>query len=44
MTVAAGDILQHFISSLEHEVLKVSNCDRSMSVMHHPSCGVNNLL
>ena len=32
------------LSSLEQEVLKVSYCDRSMSVVPRPSCGVNNLL
>ena len=32
-----------FISSPEHEVLMVSYCDQSMSVVHRPSCVVNNL-
>ena len=37
---------QDFFSSPEHEVLKVSYCDRSMtsSDVRRPSCGVNNLL
>ena len=29
-----------FISSPEHEVLKVSYCDQSMSVVHHALCVV----
>ena len=43
--------LMIIISSPEHEVLKVSYCDRSMSVMRclssvvrRPSCSINNLL
>ena len=31
------------ISSPEHEVLMVSYCDQSMSVVRRPSCVVNNL-
>ena len=31
-------------SSPEHEVLKVSYCDRSMSAVCCPTCGINNLL
>ena len=36
--------LLHFISSPENEMLKMSYCDWSVSVMHHPSCGVKRLL
>ena len=31
-----------FVSSPEHEVLMVSYCGQSMSVVRRPSCGVNN--
>ena len=34
---------QTFISSPEHEVLMVSYCDQSMSVVRRASCVVNNL-
>ena len=37
------DTLEHLFSSPEHEVLMVSYCDQSMSVVRHPSCVVNNL-
>ena len=33
----------HVISSPEHEVLMVSYCDQSMSVVRRASCVVNNL-
>ena len=33
----------HIFSSPEHEVLMVSYCDQSMSVVSRPSCVVNNL-
>ena len=35
-------ILVFFISSPEHEVLMVSYCGQSMSVVRRASCGVNN--
>ena len=37
-------VQKRVVSSPEHEVLFVSYCDRSMSVMYRPSCGVNTLL
>ena len=37
------EILLFLFSSPEHEVLMVSYCDQSMSVILRPSCVVNNL-
>ena len=37
ITTASGDILIFFFSSPEHEVLMVSYCGQSMSVVRRPS-------
>ena len=38
-----GDVVKRFFSSPEHEVLMVSYCDQSLSVVRRP-CVVNFLL
>ena len=52
LTQAVGLVVQRYVvnlvvwlslfSSPEHEVLMVSYCGQSMSVVRRPSCGVNN--